>query len=170
MNNIITPEEFATFKNISKKLDEDKINECIKLAQSVDLYDVLGEFYFDLITDLNAPQYADLLTGSTFTLNNKKYVQDGLKSLLSDFTYARYTYLINVNYTPFGLQSKYTDDSNQVDRNLIKDIVKQTQIDANIKFKFIDKYIRANSSIFTRYINNNNPDINTFGQRFTIIK
>ncbi|WP_339875216.1 hypothetical protein [Olleya marilimosa] len=168
-NKIITPQEFGSFRNISKKLDTEKINESIGLSQSVDLYDVLGDFYFDLISDLENPDYADLLSGCTFTSNNQTFIHDGLKSLLADYTYARFTYVMNVNYTPFGIQSKFTDDSSPVDRNIIKDIIKQTQIDANIKFKMIDKYLLANKGLFPRYKNNNNPDINTFGLRSTVI-
>ncbi|OCK42529.1 hypothetical protein BA195_10155 [Tenacibaculum soleae] len=170
MNNIITAKEFAEYRNISKKIDEGKINECIKLAQSVDLFDVLNDFYFDLLQGVNEPEYNELMSGGTFTSEGKNYYQEGLKSLLADYTYSRYIYVINTNHTSFGYQQKYTEDSQPVDRNFIKDVVKQTQIDASIKFKMIDKYLQTNKAIFPRYSNNNNPDINTFGQRFTIIK
>lgn len=170
MNNIITPQEFSQFRNVSKKLDTDKINECIKLAQNIDLYDVLGEFYFDLLANLDNPDYADLLSGNTFIVNGENYYQSGLKSLIADYTYARYIYTINVNLTPFGATYKDSQDSQTIDRNMLKDLTKQTQIDASIKFKMIDKYLMVNKVKFPRYKNNNNPDINTFGQKFTIIK
>ena len=47
MTNLITAAEFASFRNISKKLDTGKIDEAIKLAQQSDLLDILGEFFFD---------------------------------------------------------------------------------------------------------------------------
>lgn len=170
MSNIITPQEFASFRNVSKKLDEGKINECIELGQSIDLYDVLNDFYFDLFENLDSEDYQDLLSGSTFTINNQKYKHAGIKSLLADYAYSRYLYLINTNHTPFGYQQKYTDDSQPVDRNFIKDLVKQNQIDTSIKFKMIDKYLVTNKAKFPRYKNHNNPNINTFGQKYTVIK
>ncbi|WP_067151048.1 DUF6712 family protein [Pseudotamlana agarivorans] len=170
MNNIITANEFATYRDVGKKIDTDKINECIKLAQSVDLYDVLNDFYFDLIENLNNQDYQDLLSGSTFTCNGSNYYQEGIKSLLSDYTYSRYVYSVNTNLTPFGAVTKFSQDSTPVDRNLLKDISKQTVIDASIKFEMIDKYLKSKSSLFPRYSSGNNPNINTNSQRFTVIK
>ncbi|WP_431137473.1 hypothetical protein [Psychroserpens mesophilus] len=162
--------EFSTFKNISKKNDKDKIEQCIKLAQSVDLVDVLGDFYFDLINNINTSSYSDLINGSSFTIDGDDYTQAGIKSYLADLTYARYLYEINTNQTPFGLQQKFTNDSQPVDRNFIRDLVKQSQQDASIKFNMIDKYLQENNTTFSRYCKGNNPNINTFGQKFTVIK
>ncbi|MFI8379615.1 hypothetical protein [Leeuwenhoekiella sp. NPDC079379] len=169
-NQLITVQEFASFRDIGKKLDEAKINECIKQAQSTDLFDVLNDFFFDLVENKDSIQYQDLLSGSTFSVNNQSFSQAGIKSLLADYTYNRYMYSINTNFTPFGATQKYGQDSQPVDRNLLKDIAKQTQVDADIKFKMIDKYLKSNSSIFTRYQTGNNPDINTGSVRYSIIK
>jgi len=170
MINLITPTQFSEFRNISKKIDNSKVNESISLAQKVDLYDILNDFLFDVVENKDDVSYADLLSGSTFTINGENYIQEGLNSLLADLTYARYMYIINTNQTPFGLQSKYTDDSQPVDRNFIKDIVKQTQQDASVKFKMIDKYLCNNASTFSRYNKGNNSSINTFSQNYTVIK
>lgn len=170
MNLLLTPAEFANYRDIGKKLDESKINECIKLAQSVDLYDVMGDFLFDIIENNGQPTYNELMTGSTFSINSQNFIQEGIKSLLADYTYARFIYKINTNITPFGAVVKLSTDSQPVDRNLLKDLVKQTMIDADIKFKSIDKYLKANSTTFSRYSSGNNPNINTFSQRFTVVK
>lgn len=169
-NNLLSAGEFATYKSISKKIDKDKIEDSIKLAQSVDLIDVLGDFYFDLIENLSNEDYYNLINGSSFTCNGKTFKQEGIKSYLADLTYARFLYEINTNFTPFGLQQKFTQDSQPVDRNTVRDMVKQSQIDSSIKFKMIDKYLQSNKELFNRYKNNNNPNINTFGQKYTVIK
>lgn len=166
---ILTPEEFTNYRSISKKFDAKKIGECIEQAQNADLYDILGDFLFDVLSNKDTQSYQDLLSGSTFQIDGETYTHFGLKSLLADFTYARYMYVINSNHTPFGFQQKLTDDSNPVDRNMIKDIVKQTQIDAGIKFRIINKYLVENESTFTRYCTGNDSSINTFGQNFSIL-
>lgn len=168
MDSLLTYDEFSTFRNISVKVDKSKVNECIKLAEQVDLYDVLGEFFYDLIENLNNPDYANLINGSSFEINGMKYKQDGLKSYLSDLVFVRFLYVSNSNFTPFGMVQKFTVDSQPVDRNFIRDMVKQNQQDASIKFKMIDKFLKTKSILFKRYRGNNNPDINTFGQRITI--
>lgn len=167
---LLTAEEFIQYKSISKKYNSDKINELIQQAQSIDLYDVLGDFYFDLIEYHTTEDYSNLMTGSTFEVAGEKYIHDGIKAILAEYVYARYMYVINANHTPFGYQQKFTDDSQAVDRNMIKDVVKQTQIDANIKFKMVDKYLKNNINLYQRYKKANNPTINTFSQKITIIK
>ena len=168
-NRLITATEFRNQRNISKKFDVDKINQCIDLAQSIDLYDVFNDFYFDLLANKDTAPYADLMSGATFTINGETYIQVGVKSLLIDLAYARYVYEINTNHTPFGMTQKITPDSQPIDRNMIKDLVKMAQTDADVKFRMIDKYLRNNASTFTRYIKGDNTSINTFSQRFSIL-
>ena len=169
MNIILTPTEFFDFRDIGKKPNIDKIKESIHFAQNTDLYDLMGDFIFEVIENKNEPAYADLMSGSSFTVDSRTYEQAGIQSLLADFTYARYVMGINVNFTPFGAVKKLSNDSEPVDRNTIRDIVKQTQQDAHVKFKFIDKYLCENATTFANYSTGNNPDINTFGQRFSIV-
>jgi hypothetical protein len=170
MDNLITAQEFAAYRNISKKLNIGKIDECIKLAQSVDLFDILGEFLFDVIGNKDEASYADLMSGSTFTVSSSNYIQEGIKSLLADYAYGRYLYAINTNQTSFGLVQKINDDSTPIDRNMIKDMVKLSAQDASIKFRMIDKYLLNNTSTFTRYSKGNDSTINTFSQNFWVKK
>jgi len=166
---LITAEEFSNYRNISKKQDTSKIDESIKEAQSVDLFDVLGSFLFDVITNKDNVVYADLMTGSTFTCDGESYIQEGIKSVLADYTYSRYLYKINTNHTPFGLQQKFTNNSQPVERNILKDMQKQTLVDANIKFRMIDKYLRENQTTFSRYCTGNDSTITSFSQKFSIL-
>ena len=83
---------------------------------------------------------------------------EGIKAFLADLSYSRYIYMINVNLTPFGAQTKFTNDSTGIDRNTIKDLSKQAQIDGNIKFNIIQKYILSKPSVFSRYCKENKKD------------
>lgn len=167
MSNLITVTEFATFRNISEKINVKKTNEEIGLAQKSDLYDILGDFFFDVLDNAEDVSYSDLMDGSTFEYCDESFTHDGIKALLADFTYARYIYMINVNLTAFGAQSKFTEDSNGIDRNTIKDIAKQAQLDANIKFKTIQKYLLSNpDNLFDRYCKTQNVDAGFFSQKF----
>jgi len=151
MANLITVTEFTNFRNISKKVDESKVNEAIALAQKSDLFDALGDFYFDLIKNNAESSYYDLMNGCEFNYEGELYIHDGIKAFLADLAYARYIYMVNVNLTPFGAQQKFTQDSTGVDRNVIKDLSKQAQIDGNIKFKIIQKYLLSKPNTFSRY-------------------
>ena len=106
------------------------------------------------------------MDGSVFTYCDEEFEHDGIRALLADFTYARYVYMANVNLTAFGIGSKFTEDSEGVDRNVIKDLAKQAQIDANIKFKTIRKYILSNpDGLFDRYCKNQNVGAGFFSQK-----
>lgn len=155
MSNLITAAEFAGFRNVSQKLDTKKIEEAILLAQQSDLLEALGDFYFDVLKNKDEASYQDLMDGSEFEYSGNVFEQSGVKRLLADYAYARYMYTVNVNVTPFGAQRKTTQDSESVDRNTLKDLAKIAQQDAGIKMKFIDLYLRENSTIFERYCINN---------------
>lgn len=151
MSNLITAIEFAAFRDISKKINTEKVNESISLAQDSDLADILGDFFFDVLKNSAAPTYADLMDGSEFTYCDEVFIHKGIKALLADYAYSRHIYMINVNLTPFGAQSKFTDDSNGIDRATVRDISKQAQVDAGIKFQAIEKYILSEPILFKRY-------------------
>lgn len=167
MANIITSSEFASFRDIGKKINEDKINESIELAENSDLNDVLGGFYFDVLKNKDEATYAELMVGSEFEYCDETFIHKGIKALLADYTYARFIYMININLTPFGAQAKFTDDSAGIDRLTIKDLAKQAQQDASIKFKTIEKYILSKPELFSRYCDANNAGTGFNTQRIT---
>lgn len=151
MSNLITEAEFLSFRNISKKVDSEKLNEAIKLAQTSDLQNALGGLYFDVLAKKDEEPFTSLLNGCAFVYEGENYVHEGLKAFLADLTYSRFIYMVNVNLTPFGAQQKFTSDSNGIDRNTIKDISKQAQIDGNLKFNIVQKYILSKPESFSRY-------------------
>ena len=165
MTNLITATEFATYRNISQKLDDGKIDEAIALAQQSDLVEILGDFYFDVIKNAADPAYADLMNGSEFTYCDEDFEHAGIKKLLADYTYARFIYMANVNLTPFGAQKKFTQDSEGIERNHIKDLAKQAQIDAGNKFKFIEYYILSDPTTFARYCKNKSQGTGFFSYK-----
>jgi len=169
MANLITVNEFTTLKHISKKIDTDRIEQAIGFAQDIDLYDYLGDFLFDVLTNSAEVAYADLMDGSTFTEGSFEFRHAGLKSLLADLAYVRYLMSSNVNDTPFGLVQKSSQDSTPLDRGLIKDLASQAMRDADIKFSLINKYLEENLGTFTRYAKGDNPNINTNRTRFEVL-
>ena len=139
MANLITVEEFATFRNISKKQDSQKIEEAIRQAQQSDLISILGDFYFDVLKYAEVAGWLPLMNGSEFTYNNEDFEHAGIKSLLADYAYARYIYTKPINDTSFGIVIKESQDSSPADRNILKDMQKQAQVDAGVKFKYISQ-------------------------------
>ena len=167
MELLLTVAEFADFRNISKKIDENLIIECISQAQQSDFMEILGEFYFDVLKNKDNPDYSELLDGCEFQYNNYDYEHVGLKNILADYAHARYVVKKNTKDTPFGYVVKDSNDSLNVDRNTLRDISKQDQIDAGNKFKFVDIYIKSKHELFTRYCKKNDLGTSFFFQRFS---
>lgn len=167
MANLITASEFATYRNISQKLDEAKINEDISLAEQSDLVQILGDFYFDVVENATNENWLTLMNGGSFEYLGYKYTHAGIKKLLADYTYARYVYSKNINDTAFGFVGKNYQDGTPVDRNVLKDLAKQAQMDAGTKFKYIELYLLSEQTLFSRYCKNKNKGTSFLTQRFS---
>lgn len=169
MANLITTEEFAEYRNISQKMDSEKIEECISLAQQSDLVQMLGDFYFDVLRNADDASYSDLMEGSEFEYCGDDFQHAGIKRLLADYTYSRYIYMLNVNITPFGAVTKYMEESEKVERNTMRDLSKQAQADAGNKFRFIEKYILSEPTLFDRYCRNKKQGTNFSQTKFSVL-
>ena len=167
MSDLLTVTEFIALRSISKKVNTEKVQESIDLSEQSDLYQFLGDFFFDLLKNFGEVSYSDLMAGSEFTYCDEVFIHKGIKALLADLTYARYIYMINVNLTPFGAQTKFTDDSEAISRNTIKDISTQAKVDANTKFKIIQKYLLSDPVIFKRYCDSQNVSTGFNSQKFS---
>jgi hypothetical protein len=167
MANIITAVEFIEFRNVSKKQDTDKVDECIKLAEQSDFIKVLGDFYFDVVENKDSAEWADLMNGSSFIYNDERFIHLGLKKMLADLAYSRYSYKKNVNDTSFGMVTKNYQDGTPIDRNFTKDISNQAQVDASSKFVYIEKYILSKPVLFSRYCKNKKEATSFNGVRFS---
>lgn len=167
MANIITATEFAAFRNISSKIDTKKIDEAIQQAEDSDLNDILGGFFFDVQKNKDDATYTDLMNGSEFTYCDETFIHKGIKVMLADYAYARYVYTKNVNDTAHGFVAKNYQDGITTDRNVLKDLAKQAQIDAGIKFRTIEKYILSEPTLFSRYCDSKKGNTGFNYQRFS---
>lgn len=162
MNNLLTPEQIKSFKDIGNKIDDKKISPIIEQAQIVELKEVLGDrFYFDVLANKDNVEYQDLFTGSTFTYYDVTYYQDGLNALLADYFMAKYVIQVNTNLTPFGATNKLTQDSDIADRNSLKDISTQQMQLASARWEIIKMYLDSNYQKFPNWKYNINGEVNS---------
>lgn len=112
---LINKSTILNYRQISKSVDENLINQSIVDAELLDLKPLLGELlYNDLTINILDANYQDLMNGNTYIYNGKTYVFQGLKAVLSNFAYARYIIFGSYTDTPFGLVSKTSQDSQGV--------------------------------------------------------
>jgi len=157
---LVSNVEFKAARDIGNKVDESKLTEAIILTEKTELYDLLGEFLFDCITnkDSVAALWVDLFAGSTFTVNGETFIHDGLKAVVIDLAYSRYLSVLNPVFTPFGIAFKDSDDLERVDKETLNRLVTNAKKDADAKMRVVKKYLEENSSSFLRYNKKDTPD------------
>ena len=139
---IIDANDIRNYKDISMHTPDSRINEYIRDAQEQDLRLLLGNsFYFDVLSNLANPVYSDLLNGGDFQKDSCTWTQQGLKAVLVEFTWGRYTYFGIHNDTPFGNTVKLSDFSKESESKDRKDIWEQSKQRANSYFDVIRTYL-----------------------------
>lgn len=167
---LITSEELKALRDIGNKIDTDKADEAIELAQETDLYNLLGDFYFDVVANAGGVgNWALLMNGSTFIVSGNTFIHRGIKALLADLAYARYSKKINANFTPFGMTVKNTQDSSPVPEEIQKQVVLDAKRDAGVKFKLILEFMDTDKVLFSRYYSGSKPNIVHDKQKWSLI-
>ena len=114
MQLLITRNDIAKYRQISKTPHEAKLNELILDAQMLDLQPLLGESIYNKI--MAAPEdYSALLEGGIYETDGIGYTNYGLKMVLAYFAYARYMMFSGIIDTPFSVVEKINPDSKPVD-------------------------------------------------------
>lgn len=118
---LISRTDIESVKDISLHSTDPRINQFIKDAQMFDLRPLLGgSLYFDV--EENESSYTDLINGSSFTKDGVTLKHYGLKSVLVEFFWARYTRDGGYNDTPTGNTIKITSFSNETEKEDKRDL------------------------------------------------
>lgn len=121
MQKLITRNDIAKYRQVSKTPNDDKLNEMILDAQILDLQPLLGESLYNKI--LASPtNYEELMTGGVYEIDGVGYTNYGLKMVLSYFAYARHIMFSSVTDTSYSVVEKLTDNSRPVETSAKKTI------------------------------------------------
>lgn len=157
----ITRNQIAQYKQISKSVYDDKLNQIVLESQFMDLLPLMGErFYNDfnewfqlyLVNDTTQPNnvaYTALYEGSTYTYSGVTYTNYGIVAVLANYVYARYAMFSDVIDNPFGMVNKLQGAESQP----ISMSTKQTlyKMNQDIAFNYwtnVRRYIIRNSNSF----------------------
>lgn len=154
MQKLITRNDIAKYRQVSKTPNDDKLNEMILDAQILDLQPLLGESLYNKIV-ANPADHEELLAGGVYEVDGIGYTNYGLKMVLAYFAYARYIMFSSVTDTPFSVVEKLTDNSRPVEASSKKTIYGLNRDAAFQIWENVKKYlIRMKHPDFTQCQNN----------------
>lgn len=145
---LVTRASIAEYKQISKTVFDDKLNELIIESQFQDVMPLLGELLFnDVMT--NTANYTDLLEGGTYEYNGITYHNYGLQAVIAYYVYARYAMFGNVTDTPFGQVTKLVGESQTTDYAYKKQAYQMNRDSAYQMWRSVENYlIRTENELF----------------------
>ena len=158
---LINRAKIAEYKQISKSVFDDVLNSHIRDAQFDDVKPLIGErLYNAIVADQTA--HATLLNGGTYTYNGITYINQGLKSVIVYYTYARYMMFGDVVDTPFSLVNKLNQgESQRVDYATKKSLYQINQNSAfNLWLSVRDYLIRTNYALYENCLTAQNKTFN----------
>lgn len=109
---LVERSDFNCIAQLAVHCDQKKLCIAIVEAQEFDLSNLLCDFYYDILENIDNPNYKILLCGGIYTdCNDKKRRFLGLKRTLVYYAYSRYLLINEFNDTPSGNVSKTNDFS-----------------------------------------------------------
>lgn len=149
----------AKYKQISKTVFDDKLDELIIEAQIQDVMPLIGERLFNAIMEAPA-SYSDLLEGGSYEYNGITYQNYGLEAVISYYVYARYALFGSVTDTPFSIVEKMAGqgESKPVEYPFKKAMYQLNRNNAFQIWRNVENYLlRTNEPLFQgcRVVKNN---------------
>lgn len=112
---LITKQEIAKHREVSRSVRDDKINPFIEDAEFLDLKPLLGdELYYELLNNKTDPKFQKILEPQKYEYKGTAYESPGLKKVIAIFAYSRYVLFGSFTDTAFGFVQKSNQDSDPV--------------------------------------------------------
>ena len=121
MQPLITRNDIAKYRQITKSPNDAKLNEMILDAQILDLQPLIGETLYNKL-QASPENYQDLLDGNIYEADGISYTNHGLKMVIVYFAYARHIMFSSVTDTAYSVVEKLNDNSRPVDLSSKKTI------------------------------------------------
>lgn len=148
--------DIANYLQISKSVNEDKLNEIIVKVQISELLPLLGVKLFNyLLLNPTSTENASLLNGGSYTIGSETFINYGLKSVLVHYVDAYYKMFGDATDTPFGLVQKLNgSESKPIEQTTKKTLyIENRKVAFNIWLNVQEYLLKTENSL---YLQNNN--------------
>lgn len=173
MELLITKSNVSEVLQVAIGYNTDQFNVFIREAQDFDFKPkVCEEFYHDLVQGRAEEPFLKLISGGTYTYNDREYSFRGLADVLSYFTYARFILKCNYVSTTHGFTIKKTSHSEPMELAEKRSMYYKYQKDANVIYEDVVKFIERTQDSFPTwdYCNDNCKPRTTTGFKTRVIQ
>jgi hypothetical protein len=137
--------------------DTNEFNTFINEAQEFDFKPLVQEdFYFDLLAKKSDEPYLKLLSGGDYQYNSRTYHFQGIETVLSYFSYARFVMNSNAVSTSHGMVVKTTPNSTPLVLEERKNLWYKKREEANLMMLDVVKFIERNIADYPSWNNSQN--------------
>lgn len=147
MNLLINKSDFAKYNMVSKGVESSRLDTFIGEAQFIDLKCAIGDaLYYDVLSNINNPDYQNLIKGSTFTASDGiEKEQYGLKAVLVYFSWSRYILKSAVVDTSFSVVQKTNTWSEPIGQSTKRDIRDESRQIAFKHWEIVKEYLEVSN-------------------------
>jgi len=112
---LININDIAKYRQMSKGIATDKVDQFIREAQEVDFGGIVSaKFYNDIVKNWQNTNYQELLTGAEYVYEDYDYRFEGLKAVLAYFAYGRILTFGNSSAMPHDFVQKTNEWSDPI--------------------------------------------------------
>ena len=156
---LLTPEALLEYRDATKNLDTDRIDQSIREAQIDEMQQFLGdELYLIMMKDwddvnleFTTAIYNELWFGVDYIYQSKEIRFHGLQPAISLYAYARMLDTIQLNVTRAGVVNFTEDTSEPTEQAQITTKVKSARSQALVYLSRADKFLKENISDYPQY-------------------
>jgi hypothetical protein len=168
---LIDKNQVAQKLQVAIGYDLSEYNAFINEAQEFDLKPLVSEdFFFDLLANRSLPAWKKLIDGGNYDFNGRTYHFQGLSTVLSYFSYARFVMSSSAVSTSHGMVVKTTPNSVPLDLEERKNFYYKKRTEANMLFQDCIKHIERNADLFPSFFDKSCTPKNTTGFSTRVIK
>lgn len=146
---LITKDIVASKLQVAIGYDSKEFETFINEAQDFDFKPLVEEdFYFDLMAKKDDEKWKKLIDGGDYLFNNRTYHFQGVATVLSYFSYARFVMSSSAVSTSHGMVVKTTPNSIPLSLEERKNSWYKKREEANLMMIDVVKYIERNIADF----------------------
>lgn len=132
--------------------DVDKFEQLSFEVQQFEISKLLGDaLYNDMLDNITDAKYVKLITGDSWTVNGRKYVHNGLQTVIAYINYSKWLYRSQVIESYTGAVIQKSDYADRAQEGYIKQLSDEARQYAMEEWAKVEQYIIDHADDYPYY-------------------